>query len=170
METLDNKRNMKTKKINKLFFNLKGQSMYEVVLALAVISLVIVALIILATNSIRNTTFSKNQNVSSRYAQEAVEWIRDQRNSDPANFRSKVLTPTYCLNSLVWTNIGACSSSELIGTTSFTRQVSFSTTSQNNQKGESVVIINVTVTVSWTDGQGDHEVKSVTDFADFREL
>lgn len=148
-----------------------GQSLFELVLAIAVIGLIVVGVVILSTNAIRNTTFARNKTLGSRYAQEALEWLRNQRNTDPTNFRSRVTTfNTYCLDTLGWGNVNACGSSEYIANTTFRRQVVFSTTSQNNTKGESVAIINVSVTVSWVDSQGTHSVRSGTDLTDLREL
>lgn len=150
--------------------NNAGQSMFEVVLALAVIALVVVGVVVLSVYSVRNTTFSKNKTLAGRYAQEALEWLKDERNTDPASFRTHILTTTYCLDALAWTNIGSCLSDEVIMDTTFLREVTFASTSQNNSKGESVIIVNAKVVVSWTDAQGTHEVQSSTDMADFREL
>lgn len=162
--------------INKKYLrNISGQSLFEVVLAIAVIGLIVVGVVILSTNAIRNTTFARNKTLASRYAQEALEWVRNERNTDPVNFRSKIdAFTTFCLDEdpITWTNVGVCSGSEYIsGSNSiFKRQVVFSQTSQNNTKGESVVIINVAVTVTWVDSQGTHNVKSTTDLSDLREL
>jgi Tfp pilus assembly protein PilV len=152
-----------------------GQSMFEVVLAIAVISLIVVGVVVLSTNAVRNTSFSRNQTQASRYAQEALEWLRNQRNIDAAGFRSKVnATPNYCLDTLPsiasLNNTGVCGTNEFISGTIFRRQVTFSSTTQLNTKGESVVIINAAVTAIWSDSQGSHQVRSSTDLTDLREL
>lgn len=146
-----------------------GQSLFEVVIALAVVALIIVGLVILSTDSIKNSTFSKNKTLASRYTQEAVEWLRGERDRDVSNFRSKTTTPTYCLDDLDWSNVGICSESEVLIDTPFRREVTFSTSTANNTKGEVVAIINASVLVYWQDSQGLHQVKSVTDFTDSRQ-
>lgn len=147
---------------------LKGQSMFEVVIAIFIMALVIVGVVILATNSISNASFSKNKTLAGRYTQEAIEWLRGQRDADIIVFKTKIATSPYCLNTLTW-NAGACGSSEFIidsatGTTIFKRRVDL-TTSLINSKN----IIEVTVIVSWDDSKGSHEVRSVTNFTDSRE-
>lgn len=142
----------------------KGQSLFEVLVALTISVLVIVTLVSLVNTSIRNTTFSKNKTIASRYAQEATEWLRGQRDSDTANFRSRALTATWCLRDLNWSQSGSCGATGQITGTPFTRQVSFIS---NVISGKSVIEANVSVT--WSDGQGAHEVRSSTNFSDWRE-
>lgn len=140
-----------------------GQSLFEVVLALAVAALIIVAIVALATTSIRNASFSRNQSLATRYAQEAIEWLRGQRDEDWDAFTTRALTPLWCLRSLSWTDavIGGCGSSDFISDTIFKREVSFTTIDASN--------IDTEVNVYWQDAQGLHESKTVTTFTDWRE-
>lgn len=142
--------------------NYKGQSLFEVVVALAISSLVIVALVSLVSNSIRNATFSKNKSLASTYAQEASEWLRGQRDSDINNFITKTLTPEWCLNQLNWTKVGVCT--DKIAGTNFVRSGSFDTNVINGKN-----IVTATITVTWTDSQGTHSIENVTDYSDWRE-
>lgn len=141
----------------------KGQSLFEVVLALAVAALIIVAIITLATISIRNASFSRNQSLATRYAQEAIEWLRGQRDEDWDAFAARALTPLWCLKSLSWTDtvIGGCGSSDFISDTIFKREISFTFLNASN--------IDTGVKVFWEDAQGLHETKTVTTFSDWRE-
>lgn len=145
--------------------NQKGQSLFEVVVALAIASLIIFALVSLTSNAIRNTVFSKNKTLASKYAQEANEWLRSQRDSDPEVFINNTLSPVWCLDSLDFVNVGACSASETVGTSIFLREVSFVSTTQSGKS-----IIEATITVRWEDAQGTHEVVSVTNFTDWRQI
>ena len=145
--------------------NIKGQSMFEVILAIFIMALIIVGVVILSTSSIANSTFSKNKTLAGRYTQEAIEWLRSQRDLDMTTFRTKVATSPYCFDSLSWSNLGVCGSTEVITNTPFKRDV---TLTESTISGKNV--IEVTVVVSWSDPKGEHEVRSVTDFTDIREL
>jgi len=142
----------------------KGQSMFEVVLALFIITMIIVAVVILSTNSISNSLFSRSQNQGSRYSQEAVEWLRSQREQNSSDFVVFAATPTYCLDSLSFTNIGSCGSTEYITSTIFVRQLNFSQSISFGKR-----IVTATVVTYWQDAKGYHEARSVTEFSDIRE-
>lgn len=144
-----------------------GQSLFEIILALAITTLIIVAIVSLTSTSIRNTTFSKNKTLASRYSQEATEWLRGERDTDFSVFETRALTPLYCLPSLSWASasVGACISGQEIANTPFRREVSFSSSIVNAK-----TLIQVSIRVYWSDSQGLHEVRSVTNFSDWREL
>lgn len=59
-----------------------GQTLLEVVIALAVALLVILALVRVTITSIRNAGFAKNQALATQYAQEAMEKIRAYRDQN----------------------------------------------------------------------------------------
>lgn len=140
--------------------------MFEVILALFIITMIIVAVVILSTNSISNSLFSRSKTQASRYSQEAIEWIRSQRETNFETFSTATDTTTYCLNSNPpsFANTGACTSSELISGTIFKRQVTFSKALVSGK-----TIIDATVVTSWNDSKGYHEARSVTNFGDIRE-
>ena len=147
--------------------NESGQSLFEIILALAITTLIIVALVALTATSIRNTTFSKNKTLASRYSQEATEWLRGERDADFSAFETRALTPLYCFPSLSWSaaSIGACSSGQEIANTPFRREISFSSSLVNGK-----TLIQASVRVYWSDAQGLHEVRSVTNFSDWRQI
>jgi hypothetical protein len=144
----------------------RGQSLFEVVVAIAISALIIVTIVSLTSSSIQNSSYSKDKTLASTYVQEATEWLRGQRNNDIASFLTHTETPLWCLNDLstAWSHVGACGSGEYISGTPFTRQVVF---------GRSLVgaknLIEADVTVSWTDSKGIHEVTSATNFSDLRQ-
>lgn len=144
-----------------------GQSLFEIILSLAITTLIIIALVALTATSIRNTTFSKNKTLASRYSQEATEWLRGERDTDFNAFNSRAATPLYCLPSLSWSSasVGACPSGQEIANTLFRREVSFSSSVVNGK-----TLIQTGVRVYWSDAQGLHEVRSVTNFSDWREI
>ncbi len=59
----------------------KGQMLLEVVLALAIVTVVMVALVQLSTRSVKNSDYSRSQAEATSYASEAMEWIRSDRNT-----------------------------------------------------------------------------------------
>lgn len=143
--------------------NISGQSLFEVVVALAIAGVVLVSIVALTTSSIRNSTFSKNNAQASRYSQEAMEWLRGQRDNDWASFANRSFSgvnTTYCLSSLSWpASDGGCGSTTISGTV-FVREVELTTPSLSS--------INATVRVSWTDSQGTHTVTNQTLFTNWR--
>jgi type II secretory pathway pseudopilin PulG len=142
----------------------KGQSLFEVVVALAISALIITTLVSLVSNSIQNANFSKNKTLAANYSQEAIEWVRGQRDLNTTAFITKIQTPKWCLQTLSWSNPGVCTENLQISNTPFTREVSFSVDSSSGKN-----IIETNVSISWTDTQGSHVVKNSTEFADWRE-
>lgn len=144
--------------------HVSGQSMFEVVIALFIIAMVVVGIVSVSTFSLSNSLFSRNKTLAGKYSQEAIEWLRSQREQDSAAFVLNAQTPTYCLQTLAWSNSGVCGSSEVIGTSVFRREVNFTLDTSSGKN-----IIEADVKTYWDDSRGYHEAKSVTDFADVRE-
>ena len=132
-----------------------GQSLFEIILALAITTLIIVAIVALTSTSIRNTTFSKNKTLASRYSQEATEWLRGERDTDFSVFETRALTSLYCLPALSWgsATIGACASGQEIANTPFRREISFTSSVISGK-----TLIQVSIRVYWSDAQGLHEI------------
>lgn len=150
--------------MKKKYFFLQGSSMFEVVLALGVMTIIIVGVIILTLFSVRNASFARDKNLASKYAQEATEWLRGQRDQNVSNFLLLAQSPEYCLDQLSFNNVGSCSQTEFIQNTKFIRNLIFE---KNLSMGKSIV--NAKIIVSWEDSQGYHEARSTTDFTDIRE-
>ena len=140
-----------------------GQSLFEVVLALGVITAITVGIVSLTVSAIRNAAFSKNKTLAGRYAQEATEWLRSERDTRFDPFKGNAVG-TRCLKDLVWTGGTSCSAADNIPGTILYRKVTFTTTSPGGK-----IIIEADVVVSWTDAQGYHEVRSATSFSDWRQ-
>lgn len=148
--------------------NNSGQSLFEIIIALAVATMIIVAIVTLAANSISNSIFSKNRSLATRFAQEATEWLRSQRDMSWDNLSTLADGSTYCLqdiSSLGSLQLGSCSGSKFVtGSTNIKREVILESGTSGGKN-----IINVEIKVYWSDGKGDHEVKSSTTFSDWRQ-
>ncbi len=144
-----------------------GYSLYEVIVVLGVVSLVLIGIVSLATRSIRNSSFSQNNAMASKYAQEAIEWLRQERDKSWDNFYSKASSSgnIYCLRNLnSWPSPSpnGCGINDFIeGTNNFYRE---STLSLVSIDGPSSTIVNALVVVRWNDSQGTHSVRSATTF------
>ena len=159
-------------KINTLYF--KGQSLFEVVGALAVISVLLVGLISITTTSVKNTTFSRNNEAANAYAQQLAEWMRSERDANWNTFKGRGTTSAnYCFNNAVlgWGTIGTCSSNQVVPGTIIRRQATI-TCYQSNVvvacSNVGVDTVNVAIKVSWTDGQGDHSVNFTTQLTNWK--
>ena len=77
----------------------------------------------------------------------------------------------YCLKSLSWAEatIGTCTNGQEITGTIYKREVGF-VRSTILVGGVPKNIVETEVNVYWQDAQGIHEVKSVTNFTDWREI
>lgn len=149
----------------------KGQSLFELVVAIGISALIIVVLVSLTSNALQNAAFAKNETLAGNYAQEATEWLRGQRDSDINTFETNVsasFNVARCFNTLDWNGIGPCGSGATITGTPFVRQITF--ISKNVVIGGiTKTIVGAEVTVSWTDSKGLHDVTNATDFSDWRQ-
>lgn len=145
----------------------RGQSLFEVVLAVTIVAVIIVGMVILATASIRNSSFARNKTLSTRYSQEAVEWLRGERDGNWTAFAARAsLSPglTWCLSGLSWpATAGSCPADSFIGGTIFKREVNLSFDDPTNLNRTLA-----SIRVYWDDAQGLHEVKAVTNFTNWK--
>ncbi len=145
----------------------KGQSLFEVIFALGIASLILVAAIALTTSSLRSSTFSKNSLVATQLAQQASEWLRSERDSDWVSFsaRASATGTTWCLVDTSWPVVtGACSGT--MSGTIFSRSATLTSRDTNNDT--IIDSIDADVSVSWEDGQGTHTSKNQTTLTDWR--
>lgn len=140
-----------------------GQSLFELVVAIAISALVIVAIVSLVTNALRSATFSKNNAAANALASQAVEWLRSERDNDISVFLTNASTPYWCFANLDWTTPGICAVGNQINSL-FTREGNFQIATVSGK-----TIIQSTIKVTWTDSQGDHEINNSTDFTDWRQ-
>lgn len=134
-------------------------------MATGVSALVITGIVIVATNSIQNSSYSRDKTLASNFVTETMEWLRKERDQNPDVFEEKAeyseeLGIPFCLPDLdSWPDlVGSCMGGEKIGTTKFTREVSFPSCISCPDG-----VIQAIVTVFWEDSKGKHSVSSSTD-------
>jgi Tfp pilus assembly protein PilV len=143
----------------------KGQSLFEVVIALAVSALIITGVVSVATNSIQNSAYARDKTLASNYVQETMEWLRSERDKNANTFLTHAQSGTWCfLNLSDWNppnHAGGCLPSEYIsGSSKFKRQAIFSVSVVNGKS-----LVEVDTTVSWSDSKGLHSVTSSTNLS-----
>lgn len=119
-----------------------GQTLLEIVVAVAIILLVLVALVSAVVSANRNAQFAKNQALATQYAHEGLEKARETRDKDWKAFSQRSGTET-----------------EILGI--FTRQMTY-TSLEGGKKME------IKVTVSWTDGAGPHKSELRTSLGEWK--
>lgn len=147
--------------------NQKGQSLVEAVVALAVAIIVVSAMAVAAITALNNADFSKYQNLATQYAQQGIEIVRQQSQTDWNNFSSNQLG-SWCLaqNSInldsLPTGMTVCAPNIKLQQTNtnsfFVRQVTIAQTGPADLGCHGTV--KATVSVSWTDGK----CSSATDY------
>lgn len=140
--------------------NNKGQSLFEVVIAVGMVGAILVGVVSLAAIAVRNSVYTKNKTLAARYSQETTEWLRRERDSGVSAFMARA-DQTYCLSVLDWSKKRTCAETDAdkVTATSLYREVILTGTAP----------MVATVRLYWTDGQGNHEARSVTYFSDWRE-
>lgn len=145
-----------------------GQTMVEMVVATGMVALVLVAIVAGVALSIRNSRFSRNKAIATRYAQETLEKFRALR--DEVGWRPFLLdalgnntAATYCFPTLPDSAIaltgflGGCTGQTVTnsaGATEFVR----SATSQLSTVDTPNDTVEINVTVSWIEGSKTHQV------------
>jgi len=162
--------NIKNFNIYLLPFTQGGQSLFEVVFAIGVAAVVLVGVVSLSTVSVRNTDFSKNNAIATKYAQEGGEWLRQKRDESWTNFIDSFTSSGYI-------NLGDnfVTSSPAIDTV-FSRRFKTtcnilsgaSVTPTACGPGSSANSVDVFIEVYWTDGNGTHTVNNVTTLTSWR--
>lgn len=152
----------------------RGQSLFEIVVALAISALIIITVVSLVTVSIKSSTFSKNQTLAASYAQEVTEWLRGQRDTNIATFITRAgtdVSPKYwCMPDLGFDTNRHCSKTDpvdKITQTMFVREVKIA---WHTDITSGKMIIKAEVTVTWTDSLGTHTFNSATTFTDWRQI
>ena len=134
-----------------------GQSLLEVVVGIAIATIVLAALLSAITFSLANAQFARNKALATKYAQESIEWLRDKRAGNWYSLSSKgpPSGPTYCVNTYP-ANLGALNAGVCAGTINddfdiFRRTIKLT--------GNNVDRVEVESVVSWDQGSRSSEVK-----------
>lgn len=138
---------------NKMRINQSAQALFEMVIVIGVLVLILSGIVAVVTRSVKNTTFSSESAVASRYAQEAIEWIRVQRDTEGWDKLKNKAGQTFCIPAPPqWVNLNQC---DLInGRYERTADLSFVAGNEDQ--------IKVTVTVKWQDSAGEHNTQLET--------
>lgn len=144
--------------------------MFELIIALGIGVVIVTAIVQLVTVSVRNASFAKDKTEATRYAQQALEWFRSQKEQDWASFYSQRSgSPAYwCLPALSWDapSVRAQCTSQTITNTNFKRQAEL-TQSLIDADGNGTLDTNIVVaavTVSWDEGGKTHTSRATTQF------
>jgi type II secretory pathway pseudopilin PulG len=145
--------------------NKRGQSMFELLVAVFVIAISLVAILGLVTGAIGNTTFSKERTQANKFTQEAAEWLRSERDTNWLTFKGKGDADgnKYCLPDLMYwptATTGTCGAT--IPNTNFTREAILIYNSSDPD------IVEARIITSWTDSSGKHDSTVVTYFTNWR--
>lgn len=136
----------------------RGQSLFEVVVTIAISALIITAVVSLASNSIQNSSFSRDKTLASNYVQELNEWLREQRDLNSSALIAHIGTSSaWCFKDLSWSKYPSCGTSDYVTGTKFKRLAKFSVSTISGKQ-----LIQIDTTVSWQDSKGTHEIKGST--------
>lgn len=124
-----------------------GQTIIEATIALASILLTLAAIAVAISTSVSNSTFIKQQNQASKYAQDGMEQLRYLRNTNPTSFFLK--DGTKCFNEDNSLDDIPCTAVNIANT--FKREAEFTQT-QSLECGDSTKVI---VSVFWASGKCD---------------
>ena len=124
---------------------LRGTSIIEIVIATALISMAIIAALSLVNNSQKQNNYARDLAEATRYASQASDWIRAERNRLGWSQINTISAGPYCLNStpadFLSLVAGACASSTYISGTMFQRQIAITKSDPT--------AINIVIEVSW---------------------
>lgn len=144
----------------------KGQSLFEVIFAVAVVSIIMVSVVSLSKRMVSSSDFSKNNALANKYVLEATEWVRQERDTDWITFYNRAAgNPTRCLQNLSWGGGPPCGN--ITGTNNFTRQVSLLRVDLDGDAANGNESVEAEVIVNWQDGKGMHQVKNISRYTNW---
>lgn len=135
-----------------------GQSLIEVIVAIGIVTLVLAGLVSAVTFSLSNSQFARNKALATKYAQEGMEWLRVQRDSNwyAFNQMSPDSGSLYCMSALPATITslppGACNTLVIDDSYDiFRREVTLTGNTDDDR-------VNILLRVWWPQGTRDSEV------------
>jgi Tfp pilus assembly protein PilV len=134
-----------------------GQSMYELVVAIAIVALTLLAFVGLIISSLSASNYTRQKSLANSYVQEAMEWLRTQKDEDWNSFYSQAASHAsgFCMGTLSWSG-GGCS----ISGSEFERRAYFTVSGGDT--------VEARVEVTWQDARGVHTSESSTNFTNWR--
>lgn len=94
----------------------KGFSLVEILIFIAILSVVLVASVSVTTFFFKTTSVNQHKILASHYADEALEWIKSEKETDWNIFinRGSLNGSTYCLVTLNWSTPGTCNGNQFL--------------------------------------------------------
>jgi hypothetical protein len=162
------------KKVEKHRWNV-GQSIIEVIIATGIVALVMTAIVAAITVSVKNTAIANQRLQASKYAQEGIEFFRQQRNllgwkvfADTIRDISQT-NETVCLNtittSLLVLPAESCQPDQYIDARKNFMRSAFLETEP--RKDGSVDIVRVRVMVYWFEGNQNKSSQTMLEFKEY---
>ncbi len=145
----------------KLKKNSQGQSLVEVLIAIAIVTVVLITLVAAVVIALAGARFAKEKVKSNFLVQEGLEWVRSQRSAlgwEDFLTRASPTGARYCLASLNFDWIGSCPESQIIDTL-YTRELVLTVVSSTQVK--------IDVAVSWKAGGKDFLSTTATTLAEW---
>ena len=140
----------------------KGFSLIEVLVFVTVLVVFFVAAISIVTFSLRSMKASEHRILASHYAEEAMEWVKGQKEDDWVEFTGHDAIPgaaIYCINGLDFVSAVECGTYYTLGSPAmFKRELLL----ENVPDSSSPDQVNATVNVYWLEGTADFRVSSRT--------
>ena len=137
----------------------KGFSLIEVLIFVSILSVFFVIAASVTVVSVRNMKINEHKILATHYAEELVEWLRNQKEADWTTFSARS-SGNYCFNEspidTTWVVAGECTDYGLSGM--FNRDLTFSTV------GSPVAQVNVKIIVSWHELGNSYQVPLTTVF------
>lgn len=130
--------------------NKKGFSLVEVLVFVTILSLFFVTALTVTTFNLRNLKIQEHKILATRYAEEGMEWVKQEKEDDWQVFTTHTGT-NYCLNTLSWTS-DLCTTYSL-GSPGFFKRDLLITNS-----GSPVEKITGNLTVSWMENNVEQTV------------
>lgn len=132
----------------------KSFSLIEVLVFTSILSVFFIAALSVSVYFLRNFKEQQYKIVATHFLEEAVEWIKFQKELDWNDFslKSSLNGNIYCLNNLNWNNQGQCSSYELGTPKIFKRELFIKTIEASK--------IECLVSMYWLNFNGENNISS----------
>lgn len=134
----------KTKTENYFCQSNSGQSLAEVMFAVAIASIVLLGLTQATTTALKNSQFAKNQSLANQFAQKGMEQARQLRDQNPAVFWSKAAVG------------GKITETEVIINTPFTKETTYERITEEK--------MSLKIKISWKDSTGGSHLAELTSY------
>lgn len=135
--------------------------MVEVLVAVAIISVVFTSLISIAATSLRNSNINIRKTVGAHMADGLQEWIKGEKDDDWETFTGK--TGTWCFNNPLitnWPTQGPCTSFGSVNNFNYKRSVTITRVTEGTK-----VIYKSKVTFNWDETNLNNTVVNETYFS-----